>query len=112
MANFVVPRAIARWYYLGLELFDPQDEATLNSMKKENKTSQEQCTEVLNHWLVTKKNATWNKLIKSLKSKSVNLPNLARDIEKMLDTRVSCYMTTAMTTAMPACYIRSLLIYI
>lgn len=54
-----------------------------------NKTPKEQCTEVLNYWLVTKKKATWNKLIQSLKSPSVNLLNLARDIEEMLDTRVS-----------------------
>ena len=37
----------------------------------------------------TKKNATWNKLIKSLKSRSVNLPNVASEIKNMLDNRVS-----------------------
>ena len=90
LANFVVPQASSRWYNLGLELFDTQDVATLNSMRTEsNKTPTDHCTEVLNHWLVTKKNATWNKLIKSLKSRSVNLPILAGDVEKMLDTRVS-----------------------
>ena len=58
-------------------------------MKKEtNKSSEEHCTEVFNHWLTTKK-ATWNKLVDSLNSRSVNLPNVASDVEKMLGGRVS-----------------------
>ena len=93
MANFVVPQASARWYNLGLQLFDPRDEGVLHSMKTQaNKSPEEQCTEVFNHWLTTKKNPTWNKLIGSLKSPAVNLPNVAITIENMLDSRVSyCY---------------------
>ena len=61
-------------------------------MKMESsKRPEEQCTEVFNHWLNTKRNPTWNKLIKSLKSQAVNLPNVASTIEKMLDNRVSSY---------------------
>lgn len=56
-----------------------------------NKPLEEQCTEVFRHWLETKKNATWDKLIKGLKSQSVSLPILAGDIEKMLDIPVSCF---------------------
>ena len=90
LANFVVPKASARWYNLGLQLFDPQDEGLLSSMKTESsKRPEEQCTEVFHHWLTTKKNATWNKLIKGLKSPAVNLPNVASTIENMLDSRVS-----------------------
>ena len=90
MTNFVVPQASARWYNLGLQLFDQQDEGKLNSMKTQaNKSPEEQCTEVFNHWLTTAKNTTWNKLIKSLKSQAVSLPNLARKIKGMLDSRVS-----------------------
>ena len=93
LANFVVPHASARWYYLGLQLFDQKDEGLLRSMKMEaNKPPQEQCTEIFSHWLTTKKKATWNKLIKDLKSQSVNLPTVASSIEAMLDNRVSyCY---------------------
>ena len=88
LANFVVPKASAKWYNLGLQLFDPRDEGILHSIKMESsKHPEEQCTEVFHHWLTTKKNATWNKLCKSLKSQSVNLPNVARSIEKMLDHR-------------------------
>ena len=90
LANFVVPHASARWYYLGLQLFDPKDEGLLHSMKMEtNKLPQEQCTEVFSHWLTTKEKATWNVLINSLNSQSVNLPNVARNIEAILDNRVS-----------------------
>ena len=46
MANFVVPQASAIWYDLGLQLFDPQDEGVLHSMKMEaSKPPEEQCTE-------------------------------------------------------------------
>ena len=94
LANFVVPQASAKWYNLGLQLFDPRDEGVLHSMKTESsKRPEEQCTEVFHHWLATKKNANWNKLIKSLKSQSVNLPNVARTIEKMMDSRVSYVIT-------------------
>ena len=97
LANFVVPHASAKWYHLGLQLFDSKDVGLLCSMKVEtNKSSQEQCTEVFSHWLTTKKKATWNELIKGLNSQSVNLPNVARKIEAMLDNRVShCYSYTA-----------------
>ena len=91
LVNFVVPHASAKWYYLGLQLFNPKDEGLLHNMKMEtNKPPREKCTEVFSHWLTTKENATWNKLIKGLKSQSVNLPNVARNIEAMLDNRVSC----------------------
>ena len=90
LINFVVPNASAKWYYLGLQLFNSKDEGVLFGMKTEvNKSALEQCTEVFSHWLTTKKKATWDELIKSLNSHSVNLHYLARNIEKMLDTRVS-----------------------
>ena len=93
LANFVVPHASTKWYYLGLQLFDERDEGVLHSMKMEtSKRADEQCTEVFHHWLTTKENPTWNELIESLKSPAVNLPNVASTIEKMLDNRVSyCY---------------------
>jgi len=88
--NFVVPRASPKWYSLGLQLFDPRDEGVLNSMRSEtNKRPEEHCRKVFNHWLQTKRNATWNKLIKCLKSQAVSLPSVASDVENMLDNRVS-----------------------
>ena len=90
MTEFVVPHTSAKWYNLGLQLFNQRDERLLHKMTMEvNKPLEEQCREVFRHWLETKKNASWNKLIISLKSQSVNLPNVARDIEKMFDNRVS-----------------------
>ena len=90
LANFVVPRASSRWYSLGIQLFDPRDERVLHNMKTESsKQPEQQCIEVFNHWLTTTINPTWNKLIESLRSSAVNLPNVARTIEQMLDRRVS-----------------------
>ena len=90
MVNYVVPQASPKWYYLGLQLFDPRDEGVLHRMKMEaNKPLEEQCTEAFRHWLETEKNATWNYLINSLNSRSVNLPIVAEDITKMLNSHVS-----------------------
>ena len=90
LANFVVPQASLRWYSLGLQLFDPRDLGVLNSIRSQtNKHPEEHCTEIFSHWLQTKRNATWNKLIKCLKSQAVNLPSVASDVENMLDSHVS-----------------------
>ena len=89
LANFVVPQASARWCYLGIQLFDSQDIGKLQSMKKEYKTHEDRCTEMFSHWLDTEQNATWKNLIEGLKSRCVNLPNVARNIEKLLGIPVS-----------------------
>ena len=92
LANFVVPYANAKWYNLGLQLFEPQDELQLHNIEKANTSPQAKCIEVFHHWVTTAKKPTWNKLIKSLNSQSVNLPDLATNIEAMLDNRVRfCY---------------------
>ena len=90
MANFVVPHASTRWYFLALQLLDPQDEGKVHGMKMEtSKPPEEQCTEMFSHWLKVKNNAaTWKQLINGLKSQSVNLPNVARDVEKMLGINI------------------------
>ena len=97
LVNHVVPKASPKWYNLGLQLFDPKDEGVLYRMKMEtNKPLEEQCTEVFRCWLETEKNATWNALMESLKSRSVNLPIVARDIKKMLNSHVSYNTHTCM----------------
>ena len=90
LANFVVPHVSHKWYNLGLQLFDRRDEGKLKNMKEEtNKRPDDLCLEVFTYWLDTKKNASWNRLIKKLKSHSVHLPQVADNIEKMLGRQVS-----------------------
>ena len=90
LSNFVVPQVSHKWYNLGLQLFDRRDEGKLTSMRANtNKCPEDHCLEVFTHWLATKKSATWQKLIKSLRYQGVNLPNVADYIEKMLDSRIS-----------------------
>lgn len=92
LANFVVPRVSHKWYNIGLQLFDPKDVEMLNNMRaNSSRSSEDHCIDVFNHWLTTKENATWHKLLKVLKCRAVNLPNVAKDIEKLLDSRVSYY---------------------
>ena len=58
-----------------------------------NKRPEELCLKVFTHWLDTKSNPTWKKLIRSLGCQDVNLPRVASNIEKMLAT-VSYYCNT------------------
>ena len=90
LSYFVVPNVSHKWYNLGLRLFDRRDEGILTSMRaKSSQHPDEHCMEVFIHWLSTQKNPTWKKLIKSLKHEDINLPSVASDIEKMLDSHVS-----------------------
>ena len=92
LSNFVVPKVSHKWYNLGLQLFDRGDEGILTSMKANTtKRPEDHCLDVFTHWLATKKNATWQNLIKSLRYEGVKLPNVADDIAKMLDSRVSYF---------------------
>jgi len=87
--NFVVPYVHHYWYKLGVQLLDSGDVAFLQSLQLRNQKSSDQCTQVFIHWLEVKKKPTWNKILVALKSKAVDLPKVAYDIESMLDNRVS-----------------------
>jgi len=77
---------------LGLQLFDQKNESIMQSLKADHhKSTQELCSDMFSHWLNSAKKATWDKVIAALRSPSVNLPNLAKNIEDDLDHRV-CYI--------------------
>ena len=87
--NFVVPYVHHCWYKLGLQLLDPGDVAFLKGLRSQYQNSSDQCTEVFMRWLDAYKKPTWNKIIEALNSNAVNLPNVAYNIEKMVDQQVS-----------------------
>jgi len=87
--NFVVPHSHHKWHYLGLQLLDSKDETFLQSLRTQYQNSLDQCTEVFTHWLDACEKPTWGKIIVALNTQAVNLPNVACNIEKMLDNRVS-----------------------
>lgn len=69
---------------LGIQLLDQEYVATLYTIKSENKNAEESCTEMFIEWLATDADASWNKLIKALRSPSVKLTQLAGTLQNML----------------------------
>ena len=72
-----------KWYDLGLELLEQEDEEKLYKIKCNNPSNVDECcTEMFQLWLRKCTNATWNQLIQALKE--VELNNLAAKIDGML----------------------------
>ena len=81
--KFVRKDVSFKWYDLGLELLEQEDEEKLYKIKCNNPSNVDECcTEMFQLWLRKCTNATWNQLIQALKE--VELNNLAATIEGML----------------------------
>ena len=75
-----------KWYDIGLELFDVEDESILNTIKNNNFRDSKDCTtEMLRLWLERKPDASWNQLLQALKAPNIKLETLASKIEGMLN---------------------------
>ena len=75
----VINTTASKWYELGIELLN---EDTCKELKVANKEDMKKCSEMFQCWLKTDLNASWKKLIKALKQKSVGLNTLALTIEE------------------------------
>ena len=58
---------------------------------KSNQHPDECCMDVFVRWLETQNNPTWKQLIKALEHENINLPSVASNIKKKLDSHVSFY---------------------
>ena len=74
--------ASCKWYDLGLELLEQEDENELEEIKKNHDNAGECCLEMFKLWLRKYNDATWLQLIQALKE--VDLNALATKIEGML----------------------------
>ena len=78
----------SKWYDLGLELLEQEDEEKLNEIETNNpKDAGQCCKEMFRLWLRKCSTATWNQLIQALKE--VDLNSLATKIEGMLEDTVT-----------------------
>ena len=83
--RYVRREASSKWHDLGLELLEPEDEGSLNDIKRNNPSDVgECCKEMFQLWLEKDPSASWNQLILSLREPSVGLNHLASKIERML----------------------------
>ena len=72
-----------KWYDLGLELLDQEDEQRLNVIKSDSHgDSEKAATEMFQLWLSRKPSANWNDLVQALTNIKVN--DLATDIKEMI----------------------------
>ena len=80
---------------LGVQLLRSDQEKMLDIIETDNPHNDAVscCKRLFEKWLQATKDATWNMLIKALRSPSVHLDYLAGQLEKMLITKCKIYMT-------------------
>ena len=86
----------AEWYNLGLQLKVRTGE--LNSIRAEFTTPKHQLREMLNAWLTTSDNPSWEALINALRSRSVGACQLAGDLETKYCPRAGTELDRGMST--------------
>ena len=76
-----------KWRDLGVQLLRPDQQNQLNIIAADHPHDVVGCCKcVLKKWLDTTSDATWNELIRALRSPSVQLDYLAGQLEQMLIT--------------------------
>ena len=84
--RYVVPAIAPKWYDVGLELMDIQDEKELNVIRVEQSISddKERAIKMLTVWRDKKIDASWNDILKVLKICNIGLNSTAFEIERLL----------------------------
>ena len=73
------------WYELGAMLLEEKQEPHLRAIKTSHGGDARRCClEMLQYWMETHPEATWDHLVTALKSPGVELIAVASDIEKIL----------------------------
>ena len=79
----VIPSVATKWFELGVELLEPKYENELNTIEADTRNDAARCCrKMFSKWLYTDELASWDKLIKALRT--VQLNNIASDIEQLL----------------------------
>lgn len=86
--DYVVEEAAQKWKDLGKKLLPFEACAILDVIEADHLRDADSCCKrVLREWLeTTSEEATWNELIRALRSPSVQLNTLAGRLEQMLST--------------------------
>ena len=82
----VIKSIASKWYDVGLELMEVEDENELDTIQDEPslKDNVERSKRMFKHWLKRKPDATWNDLLEALKSCAIGLNTVALEIERLL----------------------------
>ena len=79
-----MPHITSVWYDLGLELMEVEDEQDLDKIKAEDLEKLESTKRMLELWRKRKTDASWNTLIKALRSPVIEKYELALQLEGVL----------------------------
>ena len=73
-----------KWYEIGVMLLQEEEEQRLERIQSDFYMDGHRikCLSMLQHWMSTHPEATWNDLLTALRSPGVDCPNIASDIEK------------------------------
>ena len=83
--DHVVMNVATKWRDLGVHLLRTDQEKLLDIIEADCRNNVANCCKRLfRKWLDTSTNATWNELIKALKSPTVQLDYVASQLDKML----------------------------
>jgi len=89
LTNLIVTDVGPKWFQLGIQLLPQKDLGVLftpSGDKLRDKTDHDQCTVMLQKWLTAGKNPTWKSLIIALQSPTVDLPQIAKKLEEMMES--------------------------
>ena len=90
--DHVVNNVVGKWRDLGVKLLRPDQEKMLDIIAADHHDDVVSCCKcVLKKWLNTTTDATWNELIRALRSASVQLDYLAGQLEQMMITECKTY---------------------
>ena len=82
----MLPDVCTRWYDLGLELLDPEDENKLSAIETDSKAEGVQtcCKKMFDEWLKYE-DVSWGKLVKVIRK--IKLNHAASKIEKLFKSK-------------------------
>ena len=83
LQRHVIPHVATKWYQLGVELFDEQEEHKLKIVASDHKNDVTNCCyEMFRMWLETHANTTWSQIVEALNSPGVELVQVAAELKK------------------------------
>ena len=83
--RYVKTNITTKWYDIGIELLNVEDESSLNTINCDHRNDVDKCTtEMLKLWLDKRSDASWNQLIQAFREPNIKLESLATKIESML----------------------------
>ena len=79
--NHVIPHVGDKWYELGIQLLDANQESKLRSIRANHVHDVKKCcSEMFDYWLETHPDGSWDQLVRALRQPAVELNNLAHSI--------------------------------